>query len=222
MQAAHLPHPLLIPLLASVILSLFSWGKYALYPFRLFTTWVHECCHALTALLVGGQVSRIILSRDTSGLTHYRIPKSRWRQALVASAGYPGACLVGCALYRLSFFPARDVLRLELGLGALVLLSGIFWFRGLFGSIAVLTLGSSLLALGWFGTQPYAKTLFAFLAIQTGMSAVMDIRALFDLNPGTRSDASTLQATLFLPAWFWATSWLLMSLVMTTWTVFHS
>jgi hypothetical protein len=30
------------------------WAPTVLYPFKLFTTWVHECGHALMTVIVGG------------------------------------------------------------------------------------------------------------------------------------------------------------------------
>src|SRR4030095_16830645 len=52
----------------SFALSLTRWGWLVLYPFRLFTTWVHECAHAVMTLLVGGHVSSIVIERKPSGV----------------------------------------------------------------------------------------------------------------------------------------------------------
>src|SRR4029079_14787724 len=82
----------------SLGISLTRWGPLVLYPFRLFTTWVHECGHAVMTLLVGGQVNSIVIERNAAGVTSSLIPQSRMAQGLVASAGYLGASIVGCAL----------------------------------------------------------------------------------------------------------------------------
>ena len=79
-------------------LSLTPWGPLALYPFTLFTTWVHECSHALVAVLLGGRVASITIQPDTSGLTRSLVPAARLIQGAVASAGYLGASVVGCQL----------------------------------------------------------------------------------------------------------------------------
>jgi hypothetical protein len=219
---APIPPQLLWPLAASLGFSLFSWGKYALYPFRLFTTWVHECCHALTAVLLGGSVKKITLAADTSGLTHYQLPKGRVRQALVASSGYLGTCAVGCALYSLSLVSHRHAHQLVLSLGALMLLSLLAWIRGFFGALAVASIGTGLIALGRLGPGPYSEPLFAFLSIQTGLQALLDIRTLFKIDPSARSDAQAMQSLFYLPAWFWALLWLAMSGAMAFWTVGRS
>ena len=49
--------------------SLTPWGPLVLYPFRLFTTWIHECGHAVMAVLVGGSVASITIEPNGSGLT---------------------------------------------------------------------------------------------------------------------------------------------------------
>src|ERR1700741_372218 len=79
-------------------ISLTRGGPLALYPFRLFTTWVHECGHAVMTVLVGGHVNSIVIERTAAGVTNSLIPQSRVAQGLVASAGYLGASIVGCAL----------------------------------------------------------------------------------------------------------------------------
>jgi hypothetical protein len=67
--------------------SLMPWGPQILYPFTLFTTWVHECSHATAAVLLGGRVASITIQPDTSGLTRSLMPASRLAQGIVASAG---------------------------------------------------------------------------------------------------------------------------------------
>ena len=79
----------------SLVVSLTPWAQFLLYPFKLFTTWVHECGHALMTVLVGGRVTSITIEPDTSGLTQSLVPAGRVARGLVASAGYLGAAVVG-------------------------------------------------------------------------------------------------------------------------------
>jgi hypothetical protein len=195
-------------------------GKYALYPFRIFTTWIHECCHALMALLVGGTVTRITLASDTSGLTQYEIPRSRIRHALVTSAGYPGASAAGCALFAASHSMGAEGARWALwGLGALLLLSLAAWVRGGFGMLAVAAMTAASFALAHAAPRSWAIQVLAFVAIQTSLGALLDARELFALGPKSRSDAHVMRSILWLPAAFWALLWLALSLAMTYWTL---
>jgi hypothetical protein len=68
----------------SLIVSLTPWAEFILYPFRVFTTWVHECGHALMTVLVAGRVASITIEPDVSGLTH---SPSRW--AALPAASWP-------------------------------------------------------------------------------------------------------------------------------------
>ena len=102
--------------------SLTPWGPVLLYPFTLFTTWIHECGHAVMAVLVGGSVTSITIQPDTSGLTRSLVPASRIAQGLVASSGYLGASIVGCLLMAATRVErrARPILW---GIGAFMLLT---------------------------------------------------------------------------------------------------
>jgi hypothetical protein len=57
------------------------------------------------------------------------------------------------------------------------------------------------------------RFLLSFLAIQVALNAVYDLRVLF-LIEGGRSDAATMARLFVLPAWFWATTWMVVSVAM--------
>lgn len=211
--------PFLLPLAVSVGLSLVPGGKYALYPFKLFTTWVHECGHALAALTAGGGEVRITLEPDASGLTRYRLPRSRLREAWVASAGYLGSSLVGCALFYLSATERARAPQIVLGLAVALGLSLLLWVRNAFGAATVLALGAGLGACVHYGRAEHVQWLLQFLALQTALNACLDIRTLFGLGGGARgqSDAHTMQRLFWLPAAFWAALWMAASLTLMAW-----
>lgn len=215
-----LPRELFWPLVVSIVLSVLPGGKYAIYPFRIFTTWIHECCHAVMALFMGGEVTQITLARDTSGLTQYQLPKGRIRQAFVTSAGYPGASVAGCVLYAASQSLGAGGARITLILlGALLTLSLLLWVRGIFGVMAVALLAGVLFSAAQFAPIARARDLVALLAIQTGLGALLDARELFALSPRSRSDAQQMRSLLWLPPVFWALLWLTFGVGLTFWTV---
>src|SRR4029079_2913734 len=124
----------------SLGISLTRWGPLVLYPFRLFTTWVHECGHAVMTLLVGGHVNAIVIERTGAGVSTSLIPQSRVAQGLVASAGYIGASIVGCALMIAARGRkgAHGILQI---IGVLMLITLIVWLRNPFGFAAALIWG---------------------------------------------------------------------------------
>ena len=196
----------------SLVVSLTPWAQLLLYPFKLFTTWVHECGHALMTVLVGGRVTSITIEPDTSGLTQSLVPVGRVARGLVACSGYLGAAVVGCLLMAATRVEkwAHVIL---LGLGAFMLLTLVLWMRNLFGFGVVLAWGVALVTLARQGMANASRFLLSLLAIQGALNAVYDIRVLFLIDRGD-SDAATMARLFLLPSWMWATAWMLMSVAM--------
>jgi hypothetical protein len=196
----------------SLVVSLTPWAEFLLYPFKLFTTWVHECGHAVATLLVGGRVTSITIQPDTSGLTLSLVPAGRMARGLVASAGYLGAAVVGCLL-----MAATRVERwahvILLGLGVFMLVTVALWMRNVFGVMIVLAWGVALITLARRGMAHAVRFLLSLLAIQVALNSVYDIRVLFHIDRGP-SDARTMADLFLLPSWVWATAWMLMSVAM--------
>jgi Peptidase M50B-like len=196
----------------SLVVSLTPWAQFLLYPFKLFTTWVHECGHALMTILVGGRVTSIAIEPDTSGLTQSLVPVGRVARGLVASSGYLGAAIVGCLLMAATRVEkwAHAIL---LSLGACMCLTLVLWMRNLFGVAVVLAWGVTLVALARKGTGRAPRFLLSLLAIQVALNSVYDIRVLFLMEPG-QSDAATMARLFLMPSWVWATAWMLISVAM--------
>ena len=196
----------------SLVASLTPWSPFLLYPFKLFTTWVHECGHALMTVLVGGRVTSITIDPDTSGLTRSLVPVGRVARALVASSGYLGAAVVGCLLMAATRVEKWAHLIL-LGLGAFMLLTLVLWVRNLFGIAVVLAWGVALVTLARKGMANAPRFLLSLLAIQVALNSVYDLRVLF-LIDRRQSDAAAMARLFLLPSWVWATAWMLMSVAM--------
>lgn len=190
--------------------SLTPWGPLMLYPFTLFTTWVHECGHAVAAVLLGGVVASITIQPDTSGLTRSLMPASVLAQALVASAGYLTASIVGCFLLTASRVDRRAKPILW-GIGAFMLITLLLWIRNLFGAVVVVLWAMALLFLGGKrATKGAAGFAISILAIQVSLNAVFDIRTLFLVHGA--SDAATMARLTGAPSWLWAALWMIISI----------
>jgi hypothetical protein len=200
----------------SLVASLTAPGQYLLYPFKLFTTWVHECGHAFMTVLLGGNVTAITIQPDTSGVTHSLVPVGRVSRALVASAGYLGASAVGCLLMAATRVERRAHAILR-SVGACMLFTLVIWIRNMFGFVVVLAWGITLVVLGEKNSD-WAKLVLSLLAIQVALDAVYDIRVLFLVESG-RSDAATMARLFLLPEWVWAAAWMAISVGMFAWTI---
>ena len=201
-------------------ISLTRWGPLVLYPFRLFTTWVHECGHAVMTLLVGGHVNSIVIQQNAAGVTSSLIPQSRVAQGLVASAGYLGASVVGCALM-IAARGKKSAHGILWTIGAFMLVTLIVWMRNLFGAIVVLIWSVGLIALSRKGSGAVPSFVLNLLAVQVALNSVFDIRVLFLLHDA-HSDADTMARLFLLPAWTWASLWMLISIALLIWTLLRT
>ena len=195
-----------------LVVSLTPWGPLALYPFTLFTTWVHECSHAMAAVLLGGSVTSVTIAADTSGLTRSLMPASRLAQGIVASAGYLGASVVGCFLLSAARVERRAKPILWT-IGALMLVTLVLWIRNPFGAFVVVAWALALFLLaGKRAARGAAGFFIGVLAIQVALNAVFNIRELFLVHGP--SDAQTMARLFVAPSWFWAGLWMAISVAM--------
>jgi hypothetical protein len=203
---------LVIAAVVALGLSLTPWGQQVLYPFKLFTTWVHECGHAFMTLLVGGDVSSITIQPDTSGLTQSLVPNGRIARALIASSGYLGAAVFGCLLLASTRIEKWSH-AIIWALGAIMIATLAFWIRNVFGFAVVLGWAVALLLLARVRNNTASQFVLSLLAVQVALNAIYDIRVLF-LVKGVPTDAATMASLFVLPAWLWASLWMLISIAM--------
>ena len=120
------------------------FGDVALYPLTLFTTWVHEMGHGLTALIVGGHFDSLDIYRNAGGLAHAYAARG-WPDALVAAGGLLAPPILGSAILAIVHGPRRS--RILLGALAVALVASmVIWVRTPVGLAAMTVVA---LALGW-------------------------------------------------------------------------
>src|SRR6185295_7297975 len=78
----------------TIALWFIPYAEYALYPTRLFVTFIHESSHALIALITGGAVQSLTIASDGSGVV-YSAPSSLFGAIFTSSAGYLGTTIFG-------------------------------------------------------------------------------------------------------------------------------
>jgi hypothetical protein len=181
----------------------------AVYPFRLFVTFIHEGGHALLALLTGGAVNGLRIHLDASGETISvgGIP------LIIASAGYLASTIYGASLLALcrDGRNAKAVLTVTaagiLGLTMFFAKGTLSWTTGILLAIGLVFISLAL-------TERASHFFLSFLAIQCCLNALFDLRTLFLLSATSNapSDAFNMQRMTGLPALFWALLWLLGSL----------
>jgi len=176
------------------------------WPFSWLETFFHEFSHGLAALLTGGEVQRIVLHWNGSGLCYYA---GGWRIA-VAFAGYLGAVLWGAVIYLGARIAGRSSRWLAAAVLLIILISGVLWARDLI-TIAILSIISGVLYLSCrYVLGRVFPRLMEFAGIFVLVSAM---RAPLNLVDGRHSgDGAALADLTYLPEIFWVIIWWVIAL----------
>lgn len=208
----------------SVFLANVPGVNFVLMPVTQFVVIIHETCHALMTLLTGGFP---VTSFVSDGAGHGGLTSSHGgNMFLVAQAGYLGQAFYGCLLIYLGQYPKLSRYLLTI-MGASMFFAGLFAIPGLFSVGGFLPaffsllwaggLGAALMFCGFKFNKYWANTLVLFLAVQCVLNSLSLIWVLIPhalgLSGGGFTDATVMAKMTFIPALFWALSWMLISLV---------
>ena len=191
--------------------------KWILYPFTIFSTWIHELCHGLAAILTGGSISKIMIYPDTSGLAYTAASPNR--RGFIASAGYQGTAIIGCLL--LLFRRTKRGPRTgTMIIAVMMILSACIWIRNIFGFIFIFIFGIILVGSAWKLPSTYIKNVYIILAVTCTLNAITSVKDLFGSNyvvNGTTSstDAHTMSDVVGGSYILWAVLWLFLAIICT-------
>jgi hypothetical protein len=213
---------LLIAATISVVLSFIPYAEFLTYPFRIFVTFIHEGGHALAALLTGNSVASLSVATNGNGET-YTTSGGLFSQVFISSAGYVGSMAFGALLLILirKAVAARIVL---LSCGILIfaltmifgLIKPIFWISAWSGIpftlFAGLFISVSLVLIARFASARVATFFVSFLAVQSVLNALFDLKSLFFLSSPfgqpVATDAVNMAHATGIPAIFWTVIWI--------------
>jgi hypothetical protein len=206
---------LLITIVVIVVMNI-PYIKWALYPFTIFSTWIHELCHGLAAAMAGGSIKKLEIFPDTSGLCTYSLPYDSNRSAFVASAGYQGTAVIGMLLLMLRR-TKRGPRAGTMAIALMMIISVAIWVRNMFGIFFMLGLGA-LLGLGaWKLSSWWIRNLYVVLGVTCALNAITSIRALFGTNQEVNgkevdTDAQAMADLQGGSHTMWALIWLFLAL----------
>jgi hypothetical protein len=217
---------LLLAATISVVLWFIPYAEFLTYPFRIFVTFIHEGGHALAALLTGNSVASLSVAMNTSGET-YTTNGGLVSQVFISSAGYVGAMAFGALLLMLirKAVAARLVL---LGCSIFVftltmiygLIKPIFSFSTWSGIPFTLVAGTlisvGLFLIARFASARVATFFVSFLAVQSVLNALFDLKTLFfhssPFETAAHTDAANMANATGIPAIFWTLIWIVLAL----------
>jgi hypothetical protein len=166
-----------------------------LYPLTLFTTWVHEMGHGLTALVMGGHFSELEINANAGGLAHAWAARG-WPEAFVAAGGLLAPPLLGAAILASVHGPRRARAFLIVLVVALFV-SLILYVRTTVGIVAMSAVAVGLAWVAWaFREKPERRVLVAqflavILAIDT-LTRMVGYAFMGRLKTGERSDVGLI------------------------------
>lgn len=210
---------LVIAVVVVLFLPALPLGNYIIYPFAILTTWFHEMGHGLAAILVGQEFVELEIFANGSGVATRMAEHdaSRFADAAVAAGGPLAPIIIGAGLIVASAHPSswRPVL---IGLAAAIFVSVAVYVRGQTGWIVLPLVGALLLLIAWRAREGFARFSLQFLGVLAAMSMLTDFNYLFTEEAviggqHMLSDTGQIEASLFLPHWFWAGAILLVSAV---------
>jgi hypothetical protein len=96
-----------------------------------------------------------------------------------------------------------------------------FFVSGVFGWITGIILAAGLIFVALAATARAAHFFLSFLAVQSGLNALYDLKTLFlvSATSNAHSDALNLQHLTHIPAFFWALTWLGASVILLAWAL---
>lgn len=199
----------LLPLaIAAAAVVLFPHSM-AVRPLWLLVTALHEACHGLMAVLLGGTITSFHVNMNAGGWCGYSIEPSFLKTLLVAGAGYTGSLVVGGGLLVIAARSRHD--RWFLAILGLVLLY-LSWLclksAGLFGTLFCAGTGLGFLVLAKLPLGAVHDFLLRLTGAACAFLAVRDIKD--DLVDRTvkGSDGDVIATALHMPAFAVGVVWL--------------
>ena len=138
--------------LVFVIGAYVPFGNEALYPLTLFTTWVHEMGHGITALVLGGRFDELKMFWDGSGWA----ASGDVREALISAGGLLAPPFIGALLIAVIHGPKRARIALTI-LAAAIAISLVIWVRSATGLFVMPFIALALVWTAWRGFRVHPE-----------------------------------------------------------------
>ena len=200
---------LIVAALVTIVVWRFPLGNYILYPFTFLATWFHEMGHGLTALVMGGKFSTLVLFSNGSGMAIYggHVAFGDVGRAMVAAGGPLGPSLAG-ALFILAGRRHITSSYCLILLSVTLFVSALIWVRSIFGLTAVGVLGAAVILIALKAPPRFQGFAIQFLGVQACISVYRQFGYLFTKSviiggKQMLSDTGQISHYLFFPHWLW-------------------
>ena len=211
-QGFHIPWGPVGVFAVAVAVTFIFWNTWLTWPIQLLVVFVHECGHALAAILTGGEVRSLEIRTNLSGQarTVGGIP------FVILQAGYLASALFGALLMVAATRPrsARNTL---LVLAVLLAGCGVAFSTGAFSPTLLFSLLIATL-FAWAARaapENIVRWGLVYIATVSALYSLIDIREdVLQWNAAGTSDATMLAARTGIPALVWGLAWAVIAIAM--------
>lgn len=172
--------------------------------FRSVNTLLHESGHALVAVLTSGEVMRIEINKDTSGLAQTK-NSGKFRAFLTSFAGYPFAAFAGAVFLIMALKGLHN--QVAFILLSIIILNLILFVRNLYGILWLILFSASTMLIFLYAEDMVMKWYILFISmisLTESITSTLLITFLGFSKPRASGDLANMQKTSGLPAGFWA------------------
>lgn len=180
--------------------------------FRMLDTMVHELGHAVVTLLASGQVLRIELHPDHSGVT-YSVLASGWSQFAVSLAGYTSASLFAVAMF-FGYSRQQQAAGLVL-ISMLALISLLLFVRSGYGRgwLILFVLVNAAFFLWGGRIRNFYYLLLSFLCLEESVLGPVTLLLNSIVSPSQAGDATNLAQLTGVAPLVWSLIFVMISLL---------
>ena len=209
-------HPLASLAMLATMAGVLTWfgGSVWTAPLEILVVFFHEASHALMTLATGGKVLEMVVTIDQGG----HVLSAGGSRFLTLSAGYLGSLLIGAALLLIAAHSRHDRHVLA-GLALLMALLTVLFMRNLFGLAYGMGMALAMLAIARFLPAIVSDYALRLIGVMSLLYVPRDIFSDTIERSHLQSDAGMLADEYGGGTWFWGGLWLLLSLLIATWTV---
>lgn len=212
MSRRKIPWPAVGVFTAAVVATFVFWDTWLTWPIQLLVVFVHECGHALAAVLTGGEVRGLEIRSNLSGQarTVGGIP------FLILQAGYLASALFGAVLMVAATRP-RSARHTLLVVAVLLAGCGVAFSAGAFSPTMLFALLiATLFAWAARAAPEYVvRWGLVYIASVSALYALIDIREdLLQWSVAGASDATILAERTGIPALVWGLAWAAIAIAM--------
>ena len=200
------------------------WQKYQLYfllvaaiiirqipfisiPLNWLETYFHEISHGIAALLTGGEIVRIQLFPNGSGVCTSKGGLS----FIISFFGYAGATLWGWLIFKLADSHQRTAQVFSCLMIVLLLTSIVFWARDILTIIITASLAVMFVMTIKMGRLYYLQLLLKFFGLSILLNSLFSPTYLFDGRD--LGDGAALAAMTMVPELVWVLLWCALAVV---------